>query len=97
MRLESPTPPNPSPWPSPSQTKSLTPARTLNSIPLQSHPKLLVQPHTSIGLPHPPILGIPPSQNPPQQETVVRAGVVRGMVAIACRFAASYRACGGDE
>src|SRR5881628_2285023 len=42
---------------------SLISARTLNSIPLQSHPQLPLRPRTSLGLPTPPILGIPRSRS----------------------------------
>src|SRR2546427_749159 len=42
---------------------SLISARTLNSIPLQSHPQLPLRPRTSLGLSTPPILGIPRSRS----------------------------------
>src|SRR2546426_1049219 len=42
---------------------SLISARTLNSIPLQSPPHLPLRPRTSLGLPTPPILGIPRSRS----------------------------------
>src|SRR3989441_3281103 len=42
---------------------SLISARTQNSIPLQSHPQLPLRPRTSLGLPTPPILGIPRSRS----------------------------------
>src|SRR5229473_3280666 len=46
------------------QSKSLTPARTLNSISLQSHPKLPLRPRTSHGSPTQPIPGILRSRSP---------------------------------
>src|SRR5438094_1756919 len=42
---------------------SLISARTQNSIPLQSHPQLPLRPRKSLGLPTPPILGIPRSRS----------------------------------